>query len=59
MTRVELRRGSGVLLTVLCLAAAGAMSGVAHAQSRPQLVVQKHECRGVRALWPGFFRDYT
>jgi hypothetical protein len=45
MTRAELSRGLGVLSTVLCLMAAGAMSSVAYAQStnRPQLVVQRAE----------------
>src|SRR2546428_7802904 len=62
MTRTELRRGSGVLWTVLCLAGGGGLSGVAHAQStsRPQLVVQRVEAdlstetlliEGDRLLW--------
>ena len=62
MTRTELRRGSGVLWTVLCLTGAAALSGVAHAQStsRPQLVVQRAEAdlsaetlliEGDRLLW--------
>ena len=62
MTRMESRRGWGVLSAVLCLAGAAGSSGVAHAQStsRPQLVVQRAEAdlstetlliEGDRLLW--------
>src|SRR5882762_8711101 len=46
MTRGQLRHGLTVLSTVLCLAAAAAMSRVAHAENntnRPQLVVLSAE----------------